>query len=191
MYIDTPEVKAIVARAFPEYSGKHYKVEPFRGPMRLESYWSGGSRDYWCAVKLTDGQTASVPENGTPFEPAVGELAELPENTALVLHHYGNYSYCCVYVRPDNLNRLALPAAVELTRDQKVVLCATARLKSSYGGISNYRFHEAHRRIGITQEGWDQAKAELITRGLLNRAGAISNAGRNAVEGTRFENLTG
>lgn len=189
MYIDTPETKALVKRAFPDYNGRHIKVLPFQPPMNLTSYWSGGMRDYFVAVQLTDGKTASVPENGTPFTPTVGELNELPENTVLVMHHYGPYEYCAIYVRPDNMNRLALPAPVELTRDQKIVLAATAGLKSSYGGIKNYRFHEAHAETGIGLMEWDQAKAELITRGLLNAAGAITNQGRNAIGDTRLHSL--
>lgn len=189
MHLDTPEIRAIVARAFPDYTGRKFVVEPFQGPMRLTSYWSGGSRDYWTAVRLTDGSTGVVPENGTPFMPEVGELRDLPENTVLVLHHAGPNSYVCLYVRPDNMNRLSLPAPVELTLHQKVVLAATASLKSSYAGVRNYRFHEATKETGIGLMEWDKAKAECIALGFLNGAGAITNAGRNAVAGTRLHSL--
>jgi hypothetical protein len=58
---------------------------------------------------------------------------------------------------------------------------ATAGLKSSYGGIPNLRYYESHRRTGITQERWDNAKAACIAAGLLNKAGAITVKGRNAI----------
>ncbi|KPL05710.1 hypothetical protein AMJ85_11125, partial [candidate division BRC1 bacterium SM23_51] len=48
-----------------------------------------------------------------------------------------------------------------------------------YAGISNYRFHEAHRQTGITLEQWERGKRALIAKKLLNRAGAATNDGRN------------
>jgi hypothetical protein len=63
------------------------------------------------------------------------------------------------------------------------VLLATAGLKPSYGGDGDFRFHEAHRRRGIGREAWDTAKAECIAAGWLNKAGAITPRGRNAIDG--------
>ena len=57
---------------------------------------------------------------------------------------------------------------------------ATCSLKSSYGGVSNYRFHEARRYTGITAERYEAAKASLIARKLLNKAGAVTVEGQNA-----------
>lgn len=190
MYIDTPEVRTLVARAFPGYNGTKFKVEPFSGPMRLTSYWSGGSIDYWKIVRLTDGKTAGVPENGTPFMPELKECASLPENCCLVRHTIfcGKDMGCTVYVRPENLTPM-LPAVPVLTRNEQIVLAATAGLKSSYGGIKNYRFHEAHEITGITESEYEHAKGSCIAKGLLNKAGAITGEGRNAINNVRLENL--
>ena len=46
--------------------------------------------------------------------------------------------------------------------------------------INNYRFHEANRETGIDSGSWASAKAALIGRKLLNRAGAITVSGKNA-----------
>lgn len=186
LHVDTPEVRAIVSRAFPEYNGKRFRVEIFQGPMRLDSYWSGGSRDYWTAVRLNDGATATVPENGTPWNPTLEQVEQLPENTALVQYHAGNFEYVTVYVRPESINHLMLPAPVELSRDEKIVLSATRCFKSSYAGIKNYRFSEANQSTGISLEAWDAAKASLIGKGLLNKAGAITDQGRNAIGDARI-----
>lgn len=154
--------------------------------MHLHSYWDGGSRNYWCAVRLTDGATSVVPENGTMFTPAIGECKELPADTVLVRYHAGNHEYCEVYVKPENLNRFMLPAAVQLSREEFIVLSATRSLKSSYAGIKNYRFHEANTETGIQPGEWEAAKAGLIVKGLLNKAGAITDAGRNAIGNTQL-----
>jgi len=181
MYINTPEVRSIIARAFPAYNGRSISVQPFDGPMRLDSYWSGGSRDYWTAVSLVSGQTAPVPENGTPFTPAIGQLEALPENTVLVCWSRvgGGTDYVTVYVRPENLTKM-LPAPVALTAHEAIVIEYTCHLKNTYGGRTNIRFTEANEKTGITAEQWDAAKASLIVGGFLNKAGAVTDAGRNA-----------
>lgn len=70
-----------------------------------------------------------------------------------------------------------------------MVLAATRGLKSSYAGIKNYRFHAARESTGITEPEWNQAKDACMAKGLLNRAGAISDDGRNAIEWTQLESL--
>ena len=69
----------------------------------------------------------------------------------------------------------------ELTWAEKVVLVATRSYKNSYGGRSNIRFANAHEDCGITQLEWDHAKAALAERKLLTAAGAITDAGRDAL----------
>lgn len=54
-------------------------------------------------------------------------------------------------------------------------------IKASYNGFGDYRFREARRARGITREHWDEAKACLIAKKLLTKAGAITPEGRNAV----------
>lgn len=62
------EVREIGLAAFTSYQGRKFQVESLSGEMTLESYWSGGSRDYWCFVELASlRQTRPVVENGTPF----------------------------------------------------------------------------------------------------------------------------
>lgn len=190
MNINSPETKELVRKAFPQYNGRRISVQPFVGPIRLESYWSGGTRDYYALVSLVPGidLAANVPENGTPFTPDLKPLEVLPANGALVCYTMGSYEHVTIYVNAENLSKM-LPAPVELSRDEKIVLAATAGLKSSYAGIKNYRFHEATERTGIALQNWDAAKAALVSRGLLNKAGAITDAGRNAIGNTRLDNL--
>lgn len=94
-----------------------------------------------------------------------------------------------LYVHPDNVRRDMITSSVELTWEEKVVLTATRSLKSSYGGVKNFRYTEANHVTGITLKHWDEAKANLIERKLLNRAGAITNAGRNAIGDPQLREL--
>ena len=187
LHISTPEVKELALKAFPDYRGKKFRVEglELKAPRSLTSYWSGGHRDYWALVNLNNGKVFHVPENGTPFvnRGKSFQIGCLPVGIALV--HWSKSGYfesITISVHPNNLNRMALPPISELSENEKMVLKYTRSLKSSYAGISNYRFHEASRETGITLSVWEQTKASLIVKGLLNKAGAITESGRNAVQ---------
>ena len=187
LHISTPEVKELALKAFPEYRGKKFRVEglELKAPRSLTSYWSEGCRDYWALVNLSNGRVFHVPENGTPFANSGKsfQIGNLPIGIALVNRSYsGNFESITISVHPNNLNRMALPSVPELSENEKMVLKYTRSLKSSYAGISNYRFHEANRETGISLSVWEQTKATLISKGLLNKAGAITESGRNAVQ---------
>lgn len=186
IYTDTPEVRRIALAAFPSYTGRKFAVESFSGPMRLDSNWEGGSRSYFVVLDLASLRHAVIPENGTPFSNGgqIERISELPLNFAVVEHciFCGKDLGIRIYVREENLTKM-LPPAVELTRDQKIVLVATRSLKSFA------RFDEANSYTGISKAAWDQAKAELIARDLLKSSGAITDAGRNAAGDTQLYSL--
>lgn len=191
LWTTAPEVKRIVSLAFPSYTGDKIRVTAITGNMRLDSTWSGGSRDYWCLVDMTTGKHVAIPENGNPFMNGgqVFTLEALPINIALVQRIYfcGKDLGCRVHVSPDNLNRMALPAPKELTLAQKIVLGFTAGRKSSYNGQNRQQMAESE--TGLKQAEWEQAKAECIAAGWLKNNGAITNEGRNAIGNERCENL--
>jgi hypothetical protein len=186
-----PEVQELARRAFPGYTGRRFVVEPFTHPLTTTSYWDGGCRDYWCLINLATNRTWLVPENGTPFVNGgkTFKVGRLPENVALVRHYQGRFESVTIYLNPANIRADMIPLKPALDWAEAVVLAATRSLKSSYAGIKNYRFHEAHERTGIIETEWDSAKAACIQKGLLNRAGAITDDGRNAIEWTRLESL--
>ncbi len=183
IHTDCPEVRALVARAFPDYKGRRFTVEVFQGPMALHSYWSGGSRDYFAFVSMAGLGRLGVPENGTPWNPPLGDLVELPPNVALIRRTMGSYESVTIYVRPENLNSFSLPAPAELSRDERIVLIATRSLKNTYGGRTNIRFTEANEYTGITEAAWKEAQKACQAKGYLNHAFAITDKGRNAVPG--------
>lgn len=178
-FTKSPEVLQIARAAFPDYNGSKFAICDFTGPMRLDSNWEGGSRDYYVVLDLATMRHAVIPENGTPFSNGgkIERISELPLNWAVVEHTYfcGKDLGIRIYVRPENLAKwLPAPSATtELTRDQLIVLVATRSLKSFA------RFDEAHADTGISRLNYDQAKAELIAKGLLKSNGAITDEGRN------------
>lgn len=60
--IDTKKIAKLVG-----YRGRNIKLEPFH-PMSLNSYWDGGSRDYFYFINLYNFTVTTVPQNGTPFD---------------------------------------------------------------------------------------------------------------------------
>jgi hypothetical protein len=186
-----PEVRELAHRAFPEYAGRRFQIEPFTSPIITTSCWNGGCRNYWCLVNLTTNKIWMVPENGNPFinQGKAFKVGRLPENVALVRLYHGRFQAVTIYLNPANIRADMLPQKPKLEWAQSVVLAATRGLKSTYAGIKNYRFHEAHERTGITAAEWETAKSDCIAKGLLNRAGAITDDGRNAIEWTQLSTL--
>ncbi len=148
-----------------------------------EQLRSGGSRSYFVFLNLNNMKVKEVPQQGPSDRELKGAKSVMfPEGVVCVerMIFRGKDLGIRIYVRPANAAKL-LPMQVDLTKDEKTVLSYTTKLKASYGGIKNYRFVEANRDKGITLPEWEKAKADLIQRKLLNRAGAITNKGRNAL----------
>jgi len=186
-YIDKPAdlgiFRKITAVCFPNYTGKKFSVST-DVPSRIDSYWDGGSRTYYVFYDMTDGKTFNVGSNHPFFEPnKPRELSGLPQGTVLVAHSIfcGKDMGITIYVNPADLANYIPAPSGDLPNDIITVLAFTRGLKPSYAGISDYRFHKANRRKQISRETWDAAKNAAISQGLLNKAGAITATGRNAI----------
>jgi hypothetical protein len=176
------EAKRIANLTFPNFKGTTYEVLEFPGEMRLDSYWSDGSRNDWVIINLLTGKQKDIPENGTPFSNGgkIYKMKTLPPNFALVRHYIGRIDRLTIYVNKENLTKMLPEKGNELSWIEKVVLVATRSLKNSYGGETNIRFKRANRLFGITPEQWKEAQQSLIKKRMLNSAGAITMDGRNA-----------
>jgi hypothetical protein len=182
-WIDKPDetIRKIVNSTFPSYRGKKFKLST-DVPSRLDSYWDEGSRDYFSFYELSTSKVLDVGSNHPFFEAGKPrDLESLPPGVVIVKHSIfcGKDMGITIYANAGDLAPL-LPEKLELTPHEKTVLEYTRTYKSSYAGISNYRFHEAHRSTGIKSDEWEAAKEQLIEKKLLNKAGAITPAGRNA-----------
>lgn len=147
------------------------------------SRWDGGYRNVYTAVCLQTFVAKRIPVD-TFGSPEV----DIPTDAAIVVFHYqGIRDSVSIYVHPDNLTRM-LPAGNDVSNSEAIVLIWTAALKNTYAGESDIRFKRAKDSQGITREDWDSAMESLKARKLLNKAGAITNDGRNAVQGHPLRN---
>jgi hypothetical protein len=172
----------VALTAYPGYTGKKFQIKVLESTIDVRSYWDGGSRDYYTFVRLDTMAVMPIPQQSAFDKQVVGaDSVQLIPGMVCVKHSIfcGKDMGLTIYVHPDNAPRL-LPAKTDLSDDEKIVLTYTCHLKSSYGGISNFRFHEAHREKKITLEAWEAAKASLIVKGLLDKRGAVTIDGRNA-----------
>ena len=170
--------------------------------------WDGGSRTVYQAIQLSSGQRQQVndtmsapwdksrqtPDKVIPLRPgfAVVECSIfLGKDMGPIFH-----------IHPNDVSQFKLSGPVELDKIERIVLIGTAHFKSSYNGKNRFQMvcnelrwknnRDANGHIdydakpALTLEQWDEAKARLIARKLLNRAGAITVAGRNAVGSQEF-----
>ena len=106
-----PTYKALVNAAFPEYRGRifYFDVVSPEQIMLLDSYWSGGSRDYHVFISLTDHRHMQLPQNGTPYDGALkhGIQSTIPDGFALVTRSYcGTRQYVKVAINSNNAAKL-------------------------------------------------------------------------------------
>jgi hypothetical protein len=180
-------VDAIVRAAYPSYNGRRVEAV-IRDEIRITgTLWDEGSRRVYCVVRLADMERAGIePERWMERSEFHEKPHKIEPGYVVVVHCQGRYEYVEIVGPAANITPM-LPRPVELTDDERTVLIATRSIKAVYGGVSNYRFHEAKRARGITLERWEAAKASLIARKLLNKAGALTIEGRNSMGG--FEQL--
>lgn len=180
-YTDAPEAIALVKAAFPDYhhSSSRLTIEPFKGPITPDSYWSGGTRRYWAFVRIADLKPSSpLAESGSGFVADAKPIEALPEGFALVCYQIGSYRCARLFVPESNLTPL-LPPSIDLTPDEEIVLACTAGLKSFarrehaaklWGSWTVKPEHAAR---------WEATVASLKVKGLVQTSGAVTTAGRN------------
>ena len=175
----TSEVKAMAHTAFPSYKGRKFKLDNSGHAVNLTSHWDGGSRDQFVILQLGSGQTKAVPQNGTMFDRVHVDDAVVPAGFVIVEHSVfcGKDLGITFHVDPESALAF-LPLPTDLSDDERLVLAVTCALKASYDGRKP-RQDEA-RRKGMSAETFDATKSALIAKKLLNKAGAITTAGRNA-----------
>jgi hypothetical protein len=185
-------VKEIAKIAFPEYTGQKFKVSVVTGPIDVSynAYWSGGSRTWYNFVRLDTLKALGVTPAQSGFDaPIKGNLVMLVPSLVCVTHtHFcGNDMGITIHVHPENAPKLLPDTSV--TRNEKIVLSATRSYKNTYAGRTGIRFEKAQKETGITLEQWEEASKTLIEKGMLNKARAITNDGRNIIQRTQLYEL--
>ena len=186
-YLEPNQVPSHLKRG---YSGKRFTAQASE-QVTIPSYaglWDGGSRDTYQIIRLADGAVVAASNNSSaPWDnKRVNRIVTLEPGIAVVEHSItcGKDMGLRFYVHPSDIVKM-LPATVELTETERLVLTATKTYKSSYNGMDRYDmatgdFRYANKPYPSRDE-WNAAKQALVERKLLNRAGAITVSGKNAV----------
>lgn len=181
-----PLVRTIVNKAYPSYTGNKFKLR-ITDTVNASSSWQGGSRDYYKFIQLNGMRVSNEMPAQSQFDQKVHGLdnVKLIDGVICVEHtiFQGKDMGITIHISEANAVPL-LPAPVELTEAERIVLIATKSYKASYDGRKP-REDEA-KRYGVSKEQYEIAKSSLIARRFLNKAGAITVDGRNAVEGQRL-----
>jgi hypothetical protein len=199
IYLDRNQVPAVLCGA---YRGNKFRVEVTES-VHIPSHaglWDGGSRNTFRGVRLVDGAEVPLSDNmSAPWDAKRQDFtAKLAPGIAVVEHSTfcGKDMGLRIYVHPSDAAPM-LPAPIELTAVERLVLDYTATHKASYMGkdrfamaLDDFRRDRDYGHCSspiraavsrLDRPMWDAAKASLIARGMLNKAGAITTMGRNAI----------
>jgi hypothetical protein len=156
--------------------------------------WDEGSKETWRAVRIEDGATMPLSADVTAADgPGFqSKTVTLRPGFCVICHSItrGQDAGLTFYLNPLDAAPL-LPATVTLTAAERIVLVASHLYKASYAGKTRFEMARDDNRAWITghiagerqitRAEWEAAKQGLIGRGLLNKVGAITTAGRNAI----------
>jgi len=186
IYLEYRDPLAQKIKQLSGYKGRHISVIIQDYVSFGNTYWDCGSRYSYQVVSLNSNKVLSVPHvPPPPFNKGIDNVNhktfKIEPNIAVIENYQGRYNHVTLYLHPDNQFDLLPEKTEDLTLNEKIVLYATRSLKSSYAGIKNLRYHESHKETGITLDEYNQAKESLIKKKLLNKAGAITVSGRNAI----------
>lgn len=177
-YLEPEKVPAHL-RGIHGYSGRKFKAEA-RETVTIPidaGLWSGGSRDHYSLVRLADGRAASDPTAQTaPWSAERSErVVTLIPGFAVVRHSMfcGKDMGLTFYVHPTDIAPLLPPASEPLAELELQAL-------DIIGGLKSFARDEERDRRKITREEYAAAVESLKAKGLLNKAGAVTVAGRNA-----------
>jgi len=185
-----------------EYSGRQFRAQvSTQGYVPADAgLWSGGSCSHYTLIELSTGRAVAFPgQQSAPWDAGRKSLEfDLPRGFVVREHvvFCGKDLGLRFTVHPEDAAPL-LPKPVDLSHVERLVLMATVGFKSSYGGQDRYQMAQnayapcwkapdPNKPAFPTRQAWDAAKADLATRGLLDKRGAITVAGRNAIGSERI-----
>lgn len=161
------------------YAGKQFKIQVGERVTipSTAGLWDGGSRETYRLVRLTDGAEIPASDNmSAPWDKARQDRVVTLESGVTVVKHSvfcGRDMGLTFFVHPNDAARLLPPSVDDLSDTERKVLNITSGYKSAYRA-------DELRRQSVSPADHEAARASLIAKGLLNRAGAITVAGRNA-----------
>jgi hypothetical protein len=139
--------------------------------------WSGGTRELYSAMRLSDGEKQSITDTFSPPWDADrrNRLITLRPGFAVIEtgHFCGRDRGVTFYLHPQDAAPMLPAPAPELSPDAQFVLNCIVGLTSA-GRKNEYG------RAGYSAARVETAKAELLAAGLITKQGAATVAGQNA-----------
>lgn len=103
-------IKSLVARAYPSYAGRKFRLQVSENPIDVRSYWDEGSREYFTFANLATGEVSSQVPAQSAFDRKItgADNVELPVGFACVKHSIfcGRDTGITIIVRPENAAKL-------------------------------------------------------------------------------------
>jgi len=192
IHLEPSQVPAALRGAYDGHKFKAVVCESVEIPVTA-GLWNGGSRDFYKAIDLATGQVGHGSfQDEAPWGNRQARQFKIDPGLVVVKHSIscGIDVGLTFYVHPANAAQLLPAPSAKLSDLEKMILEATRSLKSSYMGRDRYQMKlEDHRYTPDGERGipfptrgeWEQAKADLYSKGYLNKAGAITVKGRNAI----------
>lgn len=189
IHIDKPDqyLQAIFKKAFPEYNGKKWKITPKESvDVTYGNYSSGGTRYDYVLLNINNDEMLEVPTQHPYFDRQITGADNVPLGNGVICvihkHFCGKDMGLELLLHPNDMTKY-LPPPVDLDANEVWLLRATQ------SWISSYRKERVQAYFNNDQSVIETVKQSLITKGLLNKAGAITPAGRNALEALPKETL--
>ena len=188
MLTKAPEALEIANHIYPDCKKGAVNIEVSTPDTQhnCASYWDGGSRNYYTLYCFATRKSVTFPAQSAFDRRVEGiDRVKLDKGVALVERSYfcGKDCGVTIHIRQDDMSPAFLPTpAPELSEAEVKCLFYTRSKKSSYAGDNQYRRHAA----GMSVEQWEAAKVSLASKGLMNKAGALTMEGKNVAVGLRL-----
>lgn len=169
--------KRLAKASFPDYKGRNFKVVVVKDGTEIDitSYWDEGSRDYYAIVHLPTMKSIAVPENNGMNSVHKTKPVKVQQDICVVRRTISRgKDFGLDFIIPESNATKMLPAKEEITDDEKTVLAITR------GKISSAR-PEYYSRKGLSPERVKEIQAGLYKKGLIQKNGALTPAGKNAI----------
>lgn len=184
------------------YNGNKFRAI-VTGQVHIPSHaglWDGGSRTTYSVIDINTGKSLPASDNhSAPWDRDRKDLTvKVGQNIAVVSHSIfcGKDMGLTFYLSAEDVAPL-LPdnSSDDLSPTMRLVLCAARSFKSSYNGMDRYDMAKGEftymqdAPVFPSRDEWDNAKQALISLRYLNKAGAITPAGRNAIGNAKVRDI--
>jgi len=84
----TKAVREILKQTFPDYMGRKFFLDDSGVVLFNDTNWGGGTRNYYAAIRLSDGVVEKLQDFAPWANPVEGKTVEIPEGFAVVQRSY-------------------------------------------------------------------------------------------------------